>query len=197
MLMLGSKELTVSVRLLRSRASHIVRRKLFRRRKATGSAGSHERWRPHCTLYAVELKARADPPDRRCECARKVTAVFDDLNHLAAIGLRKSPGKVGSRQGDPLCSDAPARMEGLSWEMVSSKSITMRQARAPGSLSAKITFSWVRRSGSLAARYTLIETPKAEPWSDPQAWLGRKSSPAFADHRINRIDELYLWNCKA
>ena len=46
-----------------------------------------------------------------------------------------------------------------------------------------------------AIAYTLIETAKLND-VDPQAWLTHVLS-RIADHKINRIDELLPWNCKA
>uniref|UniRef100_UPI003562C57E transposase domain-containing protein n=1 Tax=Sneathiella sp. TaxID=1964365 RepID=UPI003562C57E len=46
-----------------------------------------------------------------------------------------------------------------------------------------------------AIAYTLIETAKLND-VDPQAWLTHVLSK-IADHKINRIDELLPWSCKA
>jgi transposase len=51
-----------------------------------------------------------------------------------------------------------------------------------------------RGGKSAAIIYTMIETAKLNS-VDPQAWLTDTLS-RFADHKINRIDELLPWNYK-
>jgi len=176
-----------------------VRRKFFDIAKATGSAVATEAVARIATLYAVEAEVRGQSPDRRVEVRRaKSRPVFDDLIIWLQSELPKISGKSDLAKAIRYALTRLPRMEVYlgNGQLEIDNNAAERAVRGLAVGRKNYLFMGSEGGGKSAAiAYTLIETPKLNR-VDPQAWLTEVLA-RIADHKINRIDELLPWNCKA
>lgn len=176
-----------------------IRRKFFDIAKATGSVVATEAVTRIATLYAVEAEGSSQPPDRRAELRRaKARPVFDDLIKWLQSELPKISGKSDLAKAIRYALTRLPRLEVyLSNGNIEIDNNTAERAIRGLAVGRKNwLFAGSEGGGRNAAiAYTLIETAKLN-GVDPQAWLTDVLS-RIADHKINRIDQLLPWHCKA
>ena len=146
-------------------------------------------------LYGVEKEVRGQPPDERVKARqRKSKPIFNELETWLHTQLTRISGK------SPLAGAiryALTRMKKLrpwlDYGFLELDNNTAERSMRPIALGRKNYLFMGSEDGgnSAAIAYTLIETAKLN-GVDLQAWL-TDTLGRFADHKINRIDELLPW----
>lgn len=176
-----------------------IRRKFFDIAKATGSDVATQAVARIAALYAVEAEARGQSPDQRVELRRaKARPVFDDLIKWLQSELPKISGKSDLAKAIRYALTRLPRMEVYlsNGQIEIDNNAAERAIRGLAVGRKNWLFAGSEDGGkSAAVAYTLIETAKLN-GVDPQAWL-TDVLVRIADHKINRIDELLPWHCKA
>lgn len=176
-----------------------IRRKFVDIHKAQGSAIAEEAIRRIAALYAVEAKARGQPPDERVRLRQEqAEPLFGDLEQWLHAQLPKLSGKMPLAQAIRYALTRIARLGPyLEHGIVELDNNAAERAIRPLALGRKNwLFAGSERGGRAAAiAYTLIETARLN-GVDPQAWL-TDTLGGIADHPINRIEDLLPWNWRA
>ena len=146
-------------------------------------------------LYAVEKKARGQPPDIRHAIRQdKAKPILDDLEKWLHLQLPKISGKTPLAGAIRYALTRIKRLRPyLDHGFLELDNNTAERSMRPIALGRKNwLFAGSEGGGKAAAiAYTLIETAKLN-GVDPQAWLTDILS-RIADHKITRIDELLPW----
>jgi len=176
-----------------------IRRKFVDIHKANGSVIAEEAIRRIAALYAVEARARGQPPEDRVRIRQAdARPLFEALEAWLHAQLPKLSGKT------PLAAAiryALARMKRLRpWlehGFLELDNNAAERAIRPLALGRKnYLFLGSERGGrSAAIAYTLIETARLN-GADPQAWL-TDTLARIAEHPINRLEALLPWNRRA
>jgi transposase len=173
-----------------------IRRKFVDICKAQGSAIAEEAIRRIAGLYAVEARARGQPPDERAR-TRQVEArpLFEDLERWLHAQLPRISGKTPLAAAVRYALTRMGRLgPWLEHGFVELDNNAAERAIRPLALGRKNwLFAGSERGGrSAAIAYTLIETARLN-HVDPETWLSHVLD-VIADHPIKEIDALLPWN---
>ena len=173
-----------------------IRRKFVDVHKANGSAIAEQAIRRIAGLYAVEVKARGQPPDVRVRLRQEYAkALFEDLERWLHAQLPKLSGKTPLAGAIRYALSRMTRLRPyLDHGFLELDNNPVERAIRPLALGRKnYLFMGSERGGKAASiAYTLIETAKLN-GLDPQAWM-TDVLECIADHPISRIDALLPWN---
>lgn len=172
-----------------------IRRKFVDVHKSQGSGLAKEAIRQIAQLYAIENKARGQPPDDRVRIRQaKAKPVLDDLEAWLAVQLPKLSGKTPLAGAIRYALTRIKRLRPyLDNGILEIDNNTAERAMRGIAVGRKNWLFAGSKSGgnSAAIAYTLIETAKLND-VDPQAWL-TDTLGRIADHKITRLDELMPW----
>ncbi len=172
-----------------------VRRKFVDVHKSQGSAIAEEAIRRIAELYAIEKKARGEPPDERVRIRQdEAKPVLEDLEAWLAAQLPKLSGKTPLAGAIRYAITRIKRLRPyLENGILEIDNNTAERAMRGIAIGRKNwLFAGSQGGGKSAAiAYTLIETAKLN-GVDPQAWL-TDTLGRIADHKITRLDELLPW----
>jgi len=147
-------------------------------------------------LYAVEKKARGQPPEQRATLRQEhAEPILDELETWLQSQLPRISGKSEPAKAIRYALTRLKRNSCAAFYMPDNNSA--ERALKSVALGRK-NYLFIGSEGggkSAAIAYTLVETAKLN-GIDPQAWLTEILN-RIADHKINRIDALLPWNWAA
>ena len=172
-----------------------IRRKFVDVQQSQGSAIAEEAIRRIADLYAIEKKARGQPPDERVRIRQTQSKpILDDLEAWLAVQLPKLSGKTPLAGAIRYAITRIKRLRPyLDHGVLECDNNTAERAMRSIAVGRKNWLFADSEAGGKAAAiaYTLIETAKLN-GVDPQAWL-TDTLGRIADHKITRLDELLPW----